>query len=99
MFADQLVRQIVIDSARVRDRSGSGVGTTLGELRSRYPNGALFVGFEGDGGHANFASGSKAIFRLDRKAIPAACFESQQAQNCVGSDVKVESVLLDGSAN
>lgn len=99
-FDSKTLRQIEIGSPRIRDRFDSGVGTNLGDLRARFPNGQLFVGEEGDGRHANFVSGTKAIFRLDKREIPADCFKhGGELETCVGPTVKVESVLLDFAAN
>ena len=99
IFSSRVLHRIVITSPLVRDRLNYGVGTTLGELREKYPGGQLLVGYEG-AKHANFVSGSKVIFRLDMHAIAEKCFDDEaEKEACVRDDVRVESLVVDNSAN
>lgn len=99
LFASETLHRFVVTSPRVRDRLNSGVGTTLSELRKKYPGGQLFIGYEGVK-HANFVSGSKVIFQLDMNAIAERCFDdASRSEACVGGDVRVQSILVDIAAN
>lgn len=99
IFSSKLLQRIIIRSPAVRDQFNSGLGTTLGELRNRYPAGKLFIGYEG-AKHANFVSDTKAIFRLDMHSIAEDCYiDSMKSENCVSDNVQVESIVLDISAN
>lgn len=99
IFSSGTLHRFVVTSPKVRDRLDSGVGTTLGELRKKYPGGKLFIGYEGVK-HANFVSGSKVIFRLDMNEIDERCFDDVAgSESCVGRDVTVESLVVDIAAN
>ena len=105
LFAGELLHRYTVTSPRVTTRLGSGVGTTWGELKQRYPDGRLLLGYEA-GKHANFVSGSKVIIRLDMGQIDEVCFvddlprrAGKASAECVADSVKVNSLVVDLHAN
>lgn len=61
-------------SPGLRDEQGLGVGSRYSGLMHAYPKGKLLIGDE-EGRYANFVTGSRVVFELDRKNIDLRCFD------------------------
>lgn len=79
-----VIAECLLDAGRVdrcstrspglRDEHGLGVGSRLSELTRAYPQGKLLTGDE-EGRYANFVTGSRVVFELNRKDIDLRCFD------------------------
>lgn len=84
-------------SRKVHDADGSGVGTSLSELKRRFPKGRLVMGEE-DARYINFVSGSRVLFELDQAGIRDSCFDASEHACDIADDVKVVRIVVNRDA-
>lgn len=90
---DGRLHRMYTTEATIRDTRGLGVGSTLAQVRSAYPEGRLVLA-EADGLHANYATGTHILFGFEPGDIPAECYDDPA--NC---DVPSSIVVIRMSVN
>lgn len=70
---DGKLYSLEIESEGIRDNHGLGVGSTLAEISTAYPQGRMIYGVE-EGRHAAFLTGGVLVFRFDPADLADSCF-------------------------
>lgn len=89
---DGVVYSIESSSAKIRDERGLGVGSQLGELKKAYPGGKFVTGIA-EGDFAAYVTGTRVIFRFDRRDFEDSCFDAV-AKCAVDDRVLVQSISI-----